>query len=276
MKSFILIFALLITLSAVYYQWLTDSTTPVTTTLNTGIQKFPLEFKRTHVGSNDCPVIFRISDITVTGVLFYRKFPEQDEMKKVEMKREGDNLVAYLPKQPRGNEIEYYFSFEKSGTIVMDGANAPIVVRFRGDVPDIAMIPYILLMLLSMVLSNVTGIYALFRINTYKYWAAATFVALAVGGLVLGPVVQKYAFNELWSEVPLGLNVSNNKTLIVIFAWLVALVMIQHKRAFFWVFLASLITFALFLFPHGLFVDQLSNETGKMIQERVLPFMQLI
>lgn len=275
MKSFIWLFAFLITLAAAYYQWLTDTTGPVITTVNTGIQKFPLEFKRTHVGSNDCPVILRISDITVKGVLYFRKFPGEEEMTKVEMKREGDKLVAYLPKQPPASEIEYYVSIEKGGTLIMDDANAPIVVRFRGDVPAIVMIPYLLLMFLAMVFSNVTGIYTLFRINSYKYWAAATFAVLAIGGLVLGPIVQKYAFNILWAGVPLEWNITNNKTLIVILLWVLALVMIQHKSAAIWVFLASLGTFTIFLFPHGLLDSQLNHGIGMIMQESIYPFMQL-
>ena len=37
---------------------------------------------------------------------------------------------------------------------------------------------------------------------------------LAVGGFILGPLVQNYAFGELWTGVPFGWDLTDNKTLI--------------------------------------------------------------
>ncbi|HZK93729.1 MAG TPA: hypothetical protein VFC67_05935 [Prolixibacteraceae bacterium] len=275
MKSFIWIFAILITAAAGYYQRVTGPTKPLKTEVSNGIQRFPVVFQRTHGGTTDCPVELQISDITVKGFLLYRKYPSKDEMTKIELKREGDKLTAFLPNQPPAGKLEYKVALEKDGNPIILDNGASVIIRFKGEVPHVVLIIHIILMFLGMLFSNVTGIYALFRIRSYKFMTVLTFAILAVGGLVLGPIVQKYAFNEWWAGVPFGWDLTDNKTLIAILVWLMALEMLRNKNSAFWVVLASLVTIVIFAIPHSLFGSQLDQETGKIIQGAILPFLQL-
>jgi len=275
MKSFIWLFAFLVTVAALYYQYTTGPTHPLKTEVDTGIQKFPLKLMRSHTGTTDCPVILQVPDITVKGVLLYRKYPTKDEMTKVDLRREGDKLVAEIPNQPPAGKIEYQVELEKEGTPLKINSGFPVIIRFTGDVPKAVLVTHILLMFLAMLFSNATGIFALFKINSYKFYAFVTFVILAAGGLVFGPIVQKYAFNEWWAGIPFGWDLTDNKTLIAILAWLLALLMIRKKGASYWVILASLITIVIFSIPHSLYGSQLDQETGKIIQGVILPFLKL-
>jgi len=275
MKSFIWIFALLITGAAGYYQRVTGPTKPLKTEVSNGIQRFPVVFLRTHGGTTDCPVVLQISDITVKGFLLYRKYPSKDEMTKIELKREGDKLTAFLPNQPPAGKLEYRVDLEKEGNPLIIDNSATVIIRFKGEVPPVVLIVHIVLMFLGMLFSNVTGIYALFKIRSYKFMTVLTFAILVVGGLVLGPIVQKYAFNEWWSGIPFGWDLTDNKTLIAILVWLMALEMLRRKSAAFWVVVASLVTIVIFAIPHSLFGSQLDQETGKIIQGAILPFLQL-
>jgi len=275
MKSFVWIFAILITAAAAFYQRTTGPTKPVKTEINTGIQRFPVVFQRSHGGSTDCPVVLQISDITVKGVLLYRKYPSRDEMTKVDLKREGDKLVAFLPNQPPAGKLEYRVELEKEGTPVKIGNGTSVVIRFKGEVPTVVLIIHILLMFMGMLLSNATGIFALLGIRSYKFLTVLTFAVLAVGGLILGPIVQKYAFNEWWAGIPFGWDLTDNKTLIAILVWLMALEMLRKKSSAFWVVVASIVTMVIFAIPHSMFGSQLDPETGKIIQGSILPFLQL-
>jgi hypothetical protein len=275
MKSFVWIFALLITIAAAYYQRVTGPTQPFKTEVDTGIQRFPVEFMRSHSGTTDCPVVLQISDITVKGILLYRKYPTKDTLTKVDLKREGDKLVAFLPNQPPAGKLEYRVDLKKDGIPIKIGNGTPVVVRFKGDVPPVVLVIHILLIFLAMLLSNVTGIYALFGIRSYKFFTVLTFAALMVGGLVLGPIVQKYAFNEWWSGIPFGWDLTDNKTLIAVLVWLMAIEMLRKKSSAFWVVVASIVTIVIFAIPHSLFGSQLDQETGKIIQGSILPFLQL-
>jgi hypothetical protein len=275
MKSFIWIFAGLLTLAAIYYQRLTGPSQPFKTEVNTGVQKFPIVFQRSHSGTTDCPVVIQISDITVKGVLLFRKYPSKDQLTRVELKREGDKLLATLPNQPPAGKLEYRVDLEKDGTHLKINNDIPILIRFTGDVPKVILVIHIILMFLAMFFSNATGVLALFRIRSYKFFTIVTFALLLVGGLVFGPLVQKYAFNEWWAGIPFGWDLTDNKTLIAVLVWLMALEMLRKKNSAFWVIIASLVTIFIFSIPHSLYGSQLNVETGKIIQGAILPFLQL-
>lgn len=275
MKSVIWILAGLIALSALYYQFETGPTQPFKTEVNTGIQKFPVVFQRSHSGTTDCPVVLQISDIKVRGALLFRKYPGKDEMTKVELKREGDRLTAFLPNQPPAGKLEYRLDLEKDGAPLQINNGIPVLIRFTGHVPKVILIVHILMMFLAMFFSNATGILALFRIRYYKFFSVLTFAILFIGGLVFGPIVQKYAFNEWWTGIPFGWDLTANKTLIAVLVWLMALEMLRKKSSAFWVVIASAVTIGIFSIPHSLYGSLLDPETGRIIQGAILPFLQL-
>ena len=63
--------------------------------------------------------------------------------------------------------------------------------------------------------------------------------------MILGPVVQKFAFNEFWAGVPFGIDLTDNKTLIAMIAWLLALWKSKNvKSGRYWVIAAAIILLA--------------------------------
>ena len=273
MKSLLWVFALIFTLAATIYQRVTSPTYPLKAVVNTGIQSYPIRFLRSQQGKADCPVILQIPDIGVKGVLCYRKYPSREEMTKVDLKREGDKLVGYLPNQPPAGKLEYRVDLEKKGSPIKVGTGSNMVIRFTGDVPKLVLYMHILLMFLAMFMSNITGLLSLFNLRFYKIMAVFTFVILVLEGFILGPVVQKYAFNEWWTGVPFGWDLIDNKNLIAVLAWVLALVMIRKNNARIWIIIASLVTIVIFSFPHSRWGSQVNQETGKIIQGQILPFL---
>ena len=273
MKSLIWAFALILTLGAAIYQRVTGPTYPLKAVVKTEIQSYSIKFLRSQQGKADCPVILQIPDIGVKGKLCYRKYPSRDEMTKVDLKREGDKLVGYLPNQPPAGKLEYKVDLEKKGNPIKVGTGSNIVIRFTGDVPKPVLYTHIFLMFMAMFLSNIAGLLALFNFRFYKFMAVFTFVILVTGGFILGPVVQKYAFNEWWTGVPFGWDLTDNKTLIAVLAWFLALVMIRKNNARVWTIIASLVTIVIFSIPHSLWGSQLNQETGKIIQGHILAFL---
>ncbi len=47
-----------------------------------------------------------------------------------------------------------------------------------------------------------------------RWQTFTTLGLLLVGGMILGPVVQKYAFGVFWTGVPWGWDLTDNKTLV--------------------------------------------------------------
>ncbi len=48
--------------------------------------------------------------------------------------------------------------------------------------------------------------------------------------MILGPIVQKYAFGELWTGIPFGWDLTDNKTLIAFLFWILAVIMNRKKE----------------------------------------------
>jgi hypothetical protein len=76
---------------------------------------------------------------------------------------------------------------------------------------------------------------------------------LVIGGLFLGPMVQKSAFGAYWTGWPNGSDLTDNKTLIAFLAWLpatIAAAMGMRTRAA--VVLGWVVMMGVFLIPHSL------------------------
>jgi len=84
-------------------------------------------------------------------------------------------------------------------------------------------------MFLAMLLSTLSGLMALLKHPLYKKYSVLTLVSLGVGGMILGPVVQRFAFGEFWTGVPIGWDLTDNKTLIAFIFWIIA-VLVNRKR----------------------------------------------
>jgi hypothetical protein len=140
----------------------------------------------------------------------------------------------------------------------------PIVIRFRGDVPTGIILPHALLMFIAMLFSNLTLFLAIFGFKQYRLFGLITFTALLIGGMILGPIVQKYAFGQYWTGFPAGLDLTDNKTLIAFIFWLIAIVANIRKERRIWTILAALVMLVIFCIPHSARGSELDPKTGRI------------
>ena len=92
----------------------------------------------------------------------------------------------------------------------------------------------------------------------YRRLANWTAVLVFVGGFILGPLVQKYAFGVLWSGVPLGFDLTDNKTLIAFVGWLIALFLMRKgKPARAGVVAAAVLLLVVYSIPHSVLGSEL-------------------
>jgi hypothetical protein len=122
-----------------------------------------------------------------------------------------------------------------------------------------------------MLLSTRTGleIFRKEKDNLLKltYW---TLGFLLIGGFVLGPAVQLYAFDAWWTGFPFGTDLTDNKTLIALIVWLTAFFMYKRTtRPRVWAFAAAVVMMIIFLIPHSLLGSELDyNKLNKQQVER--------
>jgi hypothetical protein len=264
------IIAVLITMLAVVYQRATGPTYPKKAELNIEEQTMKVELIRSHGGTSDCLLSLSIPDPSVTGTVTFRKYPTNDEWMVVPMTRDGEVLTASLPNQPPAGKLEYKVEFAKNGvTYPLHEKNAT-VIRFKGDVPAFFLIPHVIFMFVAMLFANLAGVMALFRHKRFRFYSILTLILLGIGGMILGPVVQYYAFGEAWTGIPFAWDLTDNKTLLAFVFWILAVIMNRKKEKPGYVILASLVMLAVYCIPHSMFGSQLDPETGKIIQGFIL------
>jgi len=273
-KSLIWILAVILTISAAIYQRLTGPTHPQRTKVTIAGQTYHFKLLRTFDGAGDCPIAIEMPDKEVSGTLEYRVFPQKVDFTKLTMVRDGQTLTASLPHQGMAGKLEYKVSLSKGNEQFTLNNGVPTVIRFKGYVPNAILIPHILIMFLAMLFSNVAGFFALFKVPSVKMMKI-TLGTIFVGGMIMGPLVQKFAFNELWAGVPYGWDLTDNKTLIAIVAWLIAYFFNRKQESRYWVVAAMVVTMAIFSIPHSLFGSQLDPASGKIIQGIIHPYISL-
>ncbi len=121
-------------------------------------------------------------------------------------------------------------------------------------------------MFFAMLLSNLAAIMAISKIDKYKFFAYITLICLTLGGLILGPLVQYFAFGEFWTGVPFGWDLTDNKTLIGFLGWLVAVLVIRKNNKPVFVVIAAVLLLLVYSIPHSMFGSELNPVTGEIIQ----------
>jgi len=257
------VIGLVFTLMAAKYQRTTGPTYPFSTIVNIHEKSYNLEFIRSGSISKDAEIVMEIDDEEVKATLSYRKYPTSNSFESVEFERQDGKLIAFLPKQKMAGKLEYFVE-------INHGEEAAVIphqiIRFKGDVPMSVLIPHIFFMFLTMFLSNVAGLLAAFNFKHFKSVAVLAFWGLVAGGMILGPVVQKFAFDELWAGVPFGWDLTDNKTLIAMIFWLIAFFTNRKNPSRLWTIVAALVTMIIFAIPHSMFGSELDPETGQIIQ----------
>ena len=283
-KILVWIFGIIFTLSAAIYQKVTGPTYPYKHDVTLNGKDYTLKLSRSGETtpedvSKPYIMALELNEPGINATISYRRFPTNDEFKTVPFVFKDGRYEAELPQQAAAGKLEYT-------AIVSDGNNTyevPMqVMRFKDPVPLYWLIPHVLAMFLAMLFSNVTALMAIFNVGdvgTLKkgVWAnfntkgfvnmtIMTSVFLAIGGLIFGPVVQKFAFGEFWTGVPFGWDLTDNKTLIAAIFWAIALFMNYKKPSRFWTITAAAVMLAIYAIPHSMFGSELDPETGKVIQ----------
>ena len=267
MKLFIYWFlAVIITLSAVIYQRKTGPTYDKKGEVSIDGQVIEYALIRSHGGESDALVEIEVQDNDISGEIMYKKYPTNDEWTKIKMLRNQDLLTGTLPYLPPAGKYEYIITLNKNGNSFPLNDGKPVIIRFKGAVPNGVLIPHVILMFVAMLLGNLAGIMAVFRHKKYKIYTLLTLITLFLGGLILGPWVQWHAFGEAWAGVPFAWDLTDNKTLVAFIFWLLAFIFNHKKERPIMVIIAALVMLAVYSIPHSMFGSELDPETGEIIQ----------
>lgn len=250
--------ATFLTLFLLVYQRITGPTYPLRG--KTGVEGTEITYRlpRTHETTAGCAVkIDRISP-DMRAALVYRRFKTKDPLTRIPMQIEGESLAARLPQQPAAGKLEYRVLVSLGGDEVSLTGNRPVVIRYKDPVPAPIVIAHIIAIFLAFLFSTRAGLEALKKDGNPRRLALWTVGFLVLGGMILGPLMQKYAFDAFWTGFPFGHDLTDNKTLIALIGWIVALIAMRKGRpSRAWALGAALLLLVVFMVPHSVLGSEL-------------------
>lgn len=288
-KSILWFLAIVITLAAAYYQRKTGPTYPKSVNVTVNDSLYELKLVRS-LGLDERPEVkLKITDTTLKARLFYKRFKTTDEyssnefrykvypvnsplMNKVFRITEERGFFAEVPQQPPAGKLQYYIELTDSKGTKTLLKDTPLVIRFKGAVPSYILTPHILFMFIAMLFSTLAGLMALTKHPLFRKYSVWTLICLIAGGIILGPIMQKYAFGEFWTGIPFGWDLTDNKTLIALIFWIIAVVMNRKKERPLYTILAAAVLLVFFSIPHSVFGSELDYSSGKVTQGLLMMF----
>jgi hypothetical protein len=276
-QLFLWILSLLLTLICLLYQDKTGPTYPLEGNYESG--GGPVHFKclRSETIGNDLSIVLcdPLPEGT-TGTVRYRRYKSHDDWSSVTMMRgefsytrrgQSEVLSGIGVKLPglneRAGKYEYFVLIgDRTGTTASITGDSAIMARYKADVPMWALAIHILVIFASMMLA-IRTMFAAATNAAYMKLLWSTVISLLLGGFVLGPVVQWYAFGVWWSGIPFGYDWTDNKVLVELAFWLWALYMNRggrkHRAS---VYVAGIATLIVYFIPHSIFGSEYNYTTG--------------
>lgn len=257
-KSILLwILSFILMAGAAVYQRMTGPTYPAHGKVVIAGETIKYKLIRTWEGTTDAEVTVKVPDQKIEGKYRFKRYKSYDKWSEKPMVRKGDSLIAYLPGQAAAGKVQYEIYLGTNGNFTKLEED-PLTLRYKGAVPLWILIPHIITIFLAMLFSTRTGIEALINGRNLVNYTKWTVILFTIGGLILGPIVQKYAFGVYWSGWPFGQDLTDNKTLIAFVMWVTAYFQVRNnpnKKG--WVIAASIVLLLVYMIPHSMFGSEI-------------------
>ena len=259
---FLWILSFVMTVTIALYQRWTGPTYPFKGVEKVGEAVVKYRLLRSFTEFEQVPAAIHAPDQDVTAQLVYRRYKADDPWTSVGMTRNGEMLEGRIPGQARAGKVEYNIRLAKGDDQVTLNNGRSLVLRFKGAVPTFVLIIHVLFMFASIWLAFRTGLEALRKNPKYDRLVNWTLGTVFIGGMILGPIVQKFAFSDFWTGFPFGTDLTDNKTLLAVIFWIAAFFL--KNRSKWWVLVATIMMVVVYLIPHSVMGSELDYKSGKM------------
>jgi hypothetical protein len=254
----------LLTIVLAVYQRLSGPTYPIRGTETLAGSKISYEFYRSWTSGKGLPVRITISGDHRNALLFHRRYPliADDNWSVCPMAKNGPVYTAVIPTEPPAGKVIYKVRVFNGASDLWLHQGQPAVARFKSDVPMMLLIVHVIFMFAGLLLGIRTGLEAFNKNGKLENLVFLTLAVIFFGGLILGPLVQYYAFGALWTGFPLGEDLTDNKTFLVVVCWIAAFFLQKKGRG--WVIAAALLMVLVYLIPHSLLGSELDYKSQQV------------
>jgi hypothetical protein len=264
--SFLLwMLAFMLTVLLAVYQRLSGPTRPVRGKLDIDGTEIRYKLYRSWTNYKPLPVLVVAPGSGIEFRLHFRRFPfiADENWTTVAMGKQDGAFQGAVPGQPAAGKVAYKVEARgREGSSWLNHGD-PVVARFKGAVPTWLLLLHVHFMFAGLLLAFRTGLEALRRDGRWQKFIPWTLGVTAVGGLIMGPLVQKYAFGAYWTGFPLGGDLTDSKTLFAVLFWLAAFFL--RKKSRWWTVAATVLMVAVYLIPHSVLGSELNYKTGQVI-----------
>jgi len=257
--------AFVLTLLLAVYQRLSGPTYPLKGKQAVHGTTIQYKFLRSWTSGQALPVSLAAAGEGLLFRLHHTRFPfaADEKWTVIDMKKRNGTVAAEIPGEPAAGKVAYKVEvIAPDGRVLWLPDGPAVVARFKGEVPTALLIFHVIFMFAAMLLAFRTGLEALRCDGRWQKLVLWTLVVTFFGGLILGPLVQKYAFGAFWTGFPLGGDLTDSKTLFVVLFWLAAFFMRKKSRC--WPLAATVLMVAVYLIPHSMLGSELNYQTGKI------------
>ena len=261
--------AFLITVTLAVFQRMTGPSYPLRGEVapTATVEGFDYKLPRSHGGEGGLDVTVAAPDHFTAGSLEWRRYPTGEEWAALALIRnEEGRFGASVPHQPPAGKVEYRLILSSTEESITLPEGEPVVARFRAGVPAWVLIPHILAMFGSMLVSTRAFLEA-FRPSSQgpRISIIVAMGLLILGGLILGPIVQRFAFGAFWTGWPNGADLTDNKTLIAFLAWLpVTILAFGARKLRIALVVGWIVMMGVFLIPHSLRGSEMDWSEGEV------------
>jgi hypothetical protein len=253
--------ALLLMLGAAEFQERTGPTKILRGSFESGGQSYEYGLPRSENTDRDARIELPDPGDGTAGKLRFKRLGTDDPYCLIPLVADEGLLAAALPAQPPAGKLEYDILLRTPAgeeLRIPPGTGESVIIRFKGKVPGAVLAAHIIFIFLALWIGLRTGLAALFRPRGMRELAWTSLVFMTVGGMILGPVVQRYAFGKYWTGFPFGYDLTDNKMLIMWLVWLAACAVIGFRprgrdaRDRVVLVIAVLVMMTVYLIPHSL------------------------
>lgn len=253
------ILAVMLSLAFGFYQRITGPTYPIKGKIQLANEEIKYTLPRTHEGADNQIIAIKAGQ-DVKGYYTFKRYPSYDTLSKAELKRNGEELVAELPGQPPAGKIQYQLYLQKNGEEAKALNKDSVVIRFKGYTPVWIVILHVIFIFGAMIFAIRTGLEAFAKGEKVLQLMKYTIYSTIIGGFIFGPIMQYYAFGAFWTGFPFGMDLTDNKTLIGLVVWLIALWRYKkNPNNLTPVWIAAIVFIAVFLIPHSVLGSEIDH-----------------